>query len=112
MSEITFLIEAQETLIRKIDDAQIILQTNINETTGELKSLVNEITELFEKKLRVIENKYNKQADELELLKTELKTMKLTHTLGLLEKLMFLIVLNRYQSLLTVKYSIMLIFQR
>ena len=76
MSEITFLVDARETLLKKLDETQLILQTNIAETGGELKLLVNDITELFEKKLRLIENKYNKQSDELYLIKNELKTKK------------------------------------
>ena len=76
MTEITFLVDARETLIKKIDETQIILQTNIVETGMELKTLVNDITELFEKKLRLIEGKYNKQTDELDQIKTELKTKK------------------------------------
>ena len=47
MSEITFLVDARESLIKKIDETQVILQTNIAETGGELKLLVNNITELF-----------------------------------------------------------------
>jgi len=76
MSEITFLVDARETLIKKIDETQIILQNNIAETGGELKILVNDITELFEKKLRLIEGKYNKQSDELDKIKNELNTKK------------------------------------
>ena len=76
MSEITFLVDAREILIKKIDETQLILQTNIAETGGELKLLVNDITELFEKKLRLIEGKYNKQTDELDKIKNELNTKK------------------------------------
>ena len=74
MTEITFLVDARESLIKKIDETQVILQTNIAETGGELKLLVNNITELFEKKLRLFEGKYIKQSDELDLIKNELKT--------------------------------------
>ena len=76
MSEITFLVDARETLIKKIDETQIILQSNIAETGGELKLLVNNITELFEKKLRLFESKYIKQSDELDKIKNELNTKK------------------------------------
>ena len=76
MSEITFLVDARETLIKKLDETQLILQTNIAETGMELKTLVNDITELFEKKLRLIECKYNKQSDELDKIKNELNTKK------------------------------------
>ena len=37
ITEITFLVDARETLIKKIDETQLILQTNIAETGGELK---------------------------------------------------------------------------
>ena len=76
ITEITFLVDAREILIKKIDETQLILQTNIAETGGELKLLVNDITELFEKKLRLIEGKYNKQTDELDKIKNELNTKK------------------------------------
>ena len=73
ISEIKFISENHDMLISKIDLTNHKLSSIINEITIDLKDCVVQFTETINNKLKVIENKFNKQTEELAILKKDLE---------------------------------------
>ena len=73
ISEIKFISDNHDMLIAKIDLTNHKLSSIINEITIDLKDCVVQFTETINNKLKVIENKFNKQTEELAILKKDLE---------------------------------------
>ena len=73
ISEIKFINDNNDILISKIEITNNKFNTIINEITIDLKDFIFQFTESLNDNIKSIENKFNKQNDELEKLKKELE---------------------------------------
>ena len=73
ISEIKFISDNHDMLISKIDLTNNKLNTIINEISNDLKDCILQFTNTINNKLKVIESKFNKQTEELTILKKELE---------------------------------------
>ena len=73
ISEIKFINDNNDILISKIDLTNNKLNTIINDISIDLKEFIFQFTESLNDNIKSIENKFNKQNDELEKLKKELE---------------------------------------
>ena len=73
ISEIKFISDNHDMLISKIDLTNNKLNTIINEISNDLKDCIFQFTNTINNKLKAIESKFNKQTEELTILKKELE---------------------------------------
>jgi hypothetical protein len=73
VSEIKFINDNHNMLISKIDLTNNKLNTIINEISNDLKDCIFQFTDTINNKLKLIESKFNKQTEELTILKKELE---------------------------------------
>lgn len=74
MTDIKFIAEYRTVLLDKIETVQIQVKEVVDDITNELRDAVNAFSDKINMKLKVIEEKFTQQQDELEKLRVELQS--------------------------------------